>query len=180
MDIESRSLCSIWITFDTVTRESSGLEFVRGSQHWPERFKAVTPNYDPYMMDSEYEDAPNIDANRDAYDLFCPDMEPGDALIFNAHIMHGSSSNYSTDKPRRAFASRWSGDGVLFEDRHATMPLLWNHGLVNGDPVGGSLFPQVLPEPIEAESARRARGPEPPEPEFVKRVIEGLSRAATS
>ena len=101
VDTDTRSLCSIWITLDPVDRASSGLEFVRGSHLWPRRFKAVTPNYDPYMMDSDYEDAPEIDANRDAYDLFCPDMEPGDVLIFDPHVVHGSSSNYSTDRPRR-------------------------------------------------------------------------------
>ncbi|HIF92638.1 MAG TPA: hypothetical protein EYQ60_05860 [Myxococcales bacterium] len=37
IDVESRSLCSIWITFDPVDRKSSGLEFVRGSQRWPRR-----------------------------------------------------------------------------------------------------------------------------------------------
>jgi ectoine hydroxylase-related dioxygenase (phytanoyl-CoA dioxygenase family) len=31
VDVESRGLCSIWITFDPVDRASSGLEFVLGS-----------------------------------------------------------------------------------------------------------------------------------------------------
>ncbi|MCH8925869.1 MAG: glycosyltransferase, partial [Proteobacteria bacterium] len=73
-----------------------------------------------------------------------------DLLLFNAHVVHGSSSNYSTDRPRRAFSSRWCDDTVLFEARHATMPLLWDHGLSTGDRVGGSLFPQVLPELLHA------------------------------
>lgn len=176
VDIECRSICSIWITFDPVERESSGLEFVRGSQRWSQRFKAVTPNYDPYMLDSDFEDAPDIDNHRDAYDLFCPDMQPGDCLIFDAHVTHGSSSNYSTRTARRAFSSRWFADGTLYEDRHATMPLLWDHGLRSGDPLGGSLFPRVLPEPIPSEGARRARGPHPPEPETVRTVMDAIAR----
>jgi len=178
VEVESRSLCSIWITFDAIDRESSGLEFVRGSQRWPERFKAVTPNYDPYMLDSSFADAPDVDAHREDYDLFCPDMEPGDCLIFDAHVVHGSSSNHSTDRRRRAFSSRWCTGDVVFDGRRATMPLLWEHGLADGDTLAGPLFPQVLPEPIPGESARRTGPPEPPAPEFVERVVEGMARAA--
>jgi ectoine hydroxylase-related dioxygenase (phytanoyl-CoA dioxygenase family) len=175
VDVESRALCSIWITFDSVDRASSGLEFVKGSHRWPQRYKAVTPNYDPYMLDSDFEDVPDIDAHRDDYDLFCPDMGPGDCLIFNAHVVHGSSANYSTETTRRAFSSRWCNDRIAYEDRHATMPLLWEHGLRDGEPLAGPLFPQILPEPIAAEGERRAAGPEPPSPETVKRVLGALA-----
>jgi ectoine hydroxylase-related dioxygenase (phytanoyl-CoA dioxygenase family) len=171
VDVDCRNLCSMWITFDPVDRASSGLEFVKGSHRWPRHFKAVTPNFDPYMMDSDFEDMPDIDANRTDYDLFCPDMEPGDMLIFNARVVHGSSANYSTESSRRAFASRWCDDSVVYEARHATMPLLWDHGLTTGDLITGSLFPQILPEPIAAEGAVRAEGLEPPDPEYAKKVL---------
>jgi ectoine hydroxylase-related dioxygenase (phytanoyl-CoA dioxygenase family) len=172
VDIECRNLCSMWITFDAVNRESSGLEFIKGSHRWPNRFKAVTPNYDPYMLDSNFEDLPDIDAHREDYEFFCPEMEAGDLLLFNAHVVHGSSSNYSTETARRALSSRWCDDSVLFEKRHATMPLLWDHGLKTGEHIGGSLFPQVLPEPIEGEGARRFEGPEFPDPAYLKTVLE--------
>ncbi len=175
VDVASRGLCSIWITFDPVDRASSGLEFVKGSHHWPQRFKAVTPDHDPYMRDSDFEDAPDIDAHRADYDLFCPDMEPGDCLIFGPHVVHGSSSNHSSDAPRRAFSTRWASGDVPFESRWATMPLLWEHGLADGEPLSGSLFPQLLPAPIEAEGARRASGPEPPDPEHLRRVMSAIA-----
>jgi ectoine hydroxylase-related dioxygenase (phytanoyl-CoA dioxygenase family) len=161
--VEGESVVSMWMAFDPVTRASSGLEFVRGSHRWPNRFKAVTPNYDPYMMDSDLEDVPDIDHHRDDYELLCWDLEPGDVLLFNGLIVHGSTGNYSTDRPRRAFASRWVGEGVRYAPRHATMPLLWPHGLTPGDTLSGPLFPQILPAPIAAEGARRAAGPEPPD-----------------
>jgi ectoine hydroxylase-related dioxygenase (phytanoyl-CoA dioxygenase family) len=175
VDVASRGLCSIWITFDPVDRASSGLEFVKGSHRWPQRFKALTPDHDPYMRDSDFEDAPDIDAHRADYDLFCPDMEPGDCLIFGPHVVHGSSSNPSSDAPRRAFSTRWARGDVPFESRWATMPLLWEHGLADGEPLSGSLFPQLLPAPIEAEGARRASGPEPPDPEYLRRVMSAIA-----
>ena len=109
---------------------------------------------------------------------------PGDLLLFNAHVVHGSSSNHSTDRPRRAFSSRWCDDATVYEARHATMPLLWDHGLSDGDTLRGSLFPQVLPGPIAAEGARRGQGPEPPDPDFVaqvlNRVAERMNRSETT
>jgi len=173
--VESKGLCSLWIPFDPVDRASSGLEFVKGSHRWPNRFKAVTPNYDPYMLDSDFEDAPDIEGHREEHDFFCPDMEPGDVLIFDARVVHGSSSNHSTDRPRRALASRWCDDSVVFEARHATMPLLWSHGLSNGDRLSGPLFPRVLPQPIASEGAGRARGPEAPDPAIARQVIEAIA-----
>ena len=50
------------------------------------------------------------------------------------------------------------------------MPLLWHHGLETGDDLGGSLFPQVLPEPIPAEGAVRALGPEPPDLSILQEI----------
>ena len=148
--IEGERICSIWITFDPIDRDSSGLEFVRGSNRWSRRFKAVTPDYNAYMLDSDLEDPPDVDAHREDYDLTCWDMEPGDAILFDSVVLHGSTGNHTTDRPRRAFASRWCGEGVRYAPRHATMPLMWQHGLEPGDSIGGSLFPQILPETIPA------------------------------
>ena len=173
--IEGDQVCSLWMTLDPVSRETSGLEFVRGSHRWPNRFKAITPDYNAYMADSDLEDPPDIDGHREDYDLVCWDMEPGDVLIFNGLVVHGSTANYSTDAPRRAFSSRFCGDGVRFAPRRATMPLLWDHGLAPGDAIGGSLFPRVLPETIAQEGARRAQGAEPPDPQLVARVVQGLA-----
>jgi ectoine hydroxylase-related dioxygenase (phytanoyl-CoA dioxygenase family) len=175
VQIDSKNLCSLWITLDPVDRNSSGLEFVKGSHRWPERFKAVTPNYDPYMLDSDLAEVPDINANRDRYDLFCPDMQAGDLLLFNPLVVHGSSSNYSTEKPRRALSSRWCDDSIVFERRHATMPLMFDHGLADGDTLAGSLFPQILPEPLPEENARRQNGPEQPDQAIIHQRLNEMA-----
>lgn len=164
------SVCSIWMTFDPVSRESSGLEFVRGSHRWPERYKAVTPDYNAYMLDSDLPDPPDVEARRDEFDLLGWDMQPGDVLVFDSLVLHGSLGNYSTDRARRAFSTRWCDERVRYAPRHATLPLLWDHGLADGDPLAGPLFPRILPEPVPAEWRRRAVGPEPPDPATVARV----------
>lgn len=168
--VRGEQICSIWMPFDRVTRESSGLEFVRGSHKWPNRYKAVTPDHNPYMLDSDLEDPPDVEQHRDEYDLLCWDLDPGDALIFSPVTLHGSSGNYSTERPRRALATRWFGDDVVWAPGKARMPVLWKTGLQAGDPVRGPVFPQVYPQVIENEVAARLQAPQPPDAGIVDKL----------
>ncbi len=160
--VAGEQIVSFWITLDHVTRASSGLEFVRGSHKWQQRYKAVTPTEDPYMMDSDLPRSPDFAAERDQHDVIGWDMAPGDVLLFGPTVSHGSAGNASNTNDRRALAFRYCGEDVRYAPRHATMPLLWDHGLSAGDPLSGSLFPQVWPHVLPEEVARRMEGPEPP------------------
>lgn len=142
--ISGDQIVSIWIPIDSVTSESSGLEFIRGSHTWPNRFKAITPDYNSFMVNPELEDMPDIDSNRDKYELLSWDLEPGDVLIFHPLTVHGSPGNSSKNKTRRALASRWVGADVVYDPKPHTMPLPANHGLDPGDQLGGPIFPTVL------------------------------------
>jgi ectoine hydroxylase-related dioxygenase (phytanoyl-CoA dioxygenase family) len=142
--IEGTHICSIWMPLDQVTRESSGLEYVRGSHRWNRRFKAVSPDYHPALLATDLEDPPDVDAHREDYDLVNWDMEPGDVLMFHPLILHGSAGNSSTTRRRRALATRWLGDDVVYAPAKARMPLPKGHGLARGDKIGGRYFPQVL------------------------------------
>lgn len=174
--VTGSQIASFWITLDPVTRASSGLEFVRGSHHWKERFKAVTPGRDAYLMDTDLPVAPNYAEHRGEYDVVGWDMEPGDVLLFGPVVCHGSAGNDSNTRDRRALAFRYCGSDVHFAPRHATMPLLWDHGLEPGDRLQGSLFPQVWPRVLDEEVARRMEGPEPPSPKqvgaFMKHLVD--------
>lgn len=169
--IAGSQICSIWTPFDPVDRASSGLEFVRGSHTWPNRYKAVTPDYNEYMLASDLEDPPLVEEHRDEYDVLGWEMEPGDALIFSPLVLHGSSGNYSTERPRRALSTRWLGDDVVWAPAPATVPIMWKTGLGKGDPISGEVFPQVYPEVIDEEIAERQRGPIPPDPDIMRRLI---------
>lgn len=160
--VEGAQIVSFWITLDPVTRASSGLEFVRGSHRWSTRYKAVSPERDGYLGDTDLPEAPDYSRLRNDYDVMGWDMEPGDVIIFGPTVMHGSAGNASNLHDRRAVAFRYSGRDVRYAPRHATMPLLWEHGLEPGDVLTGSLFPRVWPSVIDAEVARRMQGPEPP------------------
>jgi ectoine hydroxylase-related dioxygenase (phytanoyl-CoA dioxygenase family) len=140
--LEGSQLCSIWMPLDPVTTETSGLEYVLGSHRWPERFKAITPDYSEYMVNPALDDMPDIDAHRDDYRIMAWDMEPGDVLVFHPLVVHGSQGNSSTTTRRRALATRWLGDDVVYRDLPHTMPLPPEHGLEDGQAFGGPLFPR--------------------------------------
>lgn len=142
--VEGTEVCSLWMPLDPVRRETSGLEYVRGSHLWDKRFKAVSPDYNAFLLETDLEDPPDIDADRDAYDLVSWDMEPGDVLIFHPLVVHGSSGNASLTVRRRALATRWLGDDAVFAPRHATTPLPPGHGLDPGDRFSGPIFPTVI------------------------------------
>lgn len=136
-------VCSIWMPLDPVGRESSGLEYVRGSHRWPNRYQAITPDHNEFMVDPDLEEPPDVDGDRAAYDLVSWEMEPGDALIFHPLVVHGSSGNGHGRHRRRALATRWFGDDVRYDPRPATMPLPPDHGLAPGDKFGGPMFPRL-------------------------------------
>ena len=142
--VEGSQICSIWMPLDPVTRESSGLEYVRGSHRWNKRFKAITPDYNAYMMASDLENPPDIDSHRDDYDLVNWAMEPGDVLMFHPLVLHGSSGNATTTRRRRALATRWLGDDVVYAPRRATMPIPLEPKLQPGERIHGRYFPVVI------------------------------------
>lgn len=136
-------ICSIWVPLDPVTRESSGLEFVRGSHRWPNRFKAISPMYNQQLVNPEHEDVPDIDARRGDYDVVGWAMEPGDLLLFHPLTLHGSSGNYDVERSRRALAFRWLGDDVTYAPTSHTMPFPVE-GIAPGDRISEPSFKRVI------------------------------------
>ncbi len=143
--VQGHQVCSIWMPLDPVTRATSGLEYVKGSHRWPQRFKAVTPDHNDYMINPELDDMPDIEAHRADYDLVNWDMEPGDVLIFHPLVVHGSGGNTSSSTRRRALATRWFGDDVVYRDLPHTIPMPPGHELVDGEPFHGAIFPTLVP-----------------------------------
>ncbi len=112
-------VCSIWVPMDVVTRETSGLEYVRGSHRWGRRFDPADFGGASLEMfrDASNEKIPDIDANREAYDLLSWDLEPGDCLVHHSLAVHGAGGNRSQKQRRRALSVRWLGDDAYFEPK---------------------------------------------------------------
>ena len=159
--IRGEQITSFWIPLDPVTRESSGLMYVRGSHKWPQRFKAISPDYVAAIIDETMDDIPDINAHPDQYELLDWEMEPGDILMFHPLTLHGSHGNSHRTRRRRALALRWTGEDVVWAPTPKRMPVHYRHESTVGGTLSGAAFPRVLPEPIAAEREAR-RFPEAP------------------
>jgi ectoine hydroxylase-related dioxygenase (phytanoyl-CoA dioxygenase family) len=153
--IRGEQICSFWIPCDPVTRENSGLMYVKGSHLWPQRFKAISPDYVATIIDDTMDDIPDINAHPEQYDLVDWEMEPGDILMFHPLTLHGSYGNASRVRRRRALALRWTGDDVVYAPTNKRLPINYQHDSVVGGPLRGAAFPRILPFADPAERAAR-------------------------
>jgi len=75
------------------------------------------------------------------------DLDVGDILIFNSHILHGSGFNDNL-KQRRAVTFRYLGENVVYKTKPGCMETgltLYDPELKDNQTVSGWLYPVVLP-----------------------------------
>ena len=143
--VNGSQVCSLWLVLDEVPRETC-LEFVAGSHRWGRWFSPERFNRTPLYEEDGFEPLPDIDANRDAYDILGWELAPGDAIAFHFLTLHGAPPNRSLTRRRRAFSSRWLGDDTTFAQRKGTTsPPFRGVALKNGDQLDAPEFPLVLP-----------------------------------
>jgi ectoine hydroxylase-related dioxygenase (phytanoyl-CoA dioxygenase family) len=147
-----KQIASIWLALTPVTVEGSGMEFIRGSHlddvyYLPEVFGGADNKSGQWANEQRGVTVPDIDANREEYDIVSFDMVPGDALIFSAWILHGARGNSSSTQDRVALSTRWLGDDVLWDPREGVDPtvdpaqVLVDPGM---PPRDNSFFPEIF------------------------------------
>ncbi|HVR91938.1 MAG TPA: phytanoyl-CoA dioxygenase family protein [Novosphingobium sp.] len=177
--LDGKQIASVWTAMEPVTASGSALEFVAGSHLWGKKFEAVGVG-GPVPSKDNVEPLPDIDAHREQYRILSWELEPGDALLFNAMILHGSRPN-SAPQNRRAITTRWTGDDVRYKPIEGVVRELWNHSVKEGDSLSGSLYPQILPGLLDTEVGERLRRPIPPAPERFEAFVASLkSRIAAA
>jgi len=139
--VEGQQTISFWAPLDPV-REAT-LRMVPGSHRWekpvlPMRWvqdEAYFPNVDDYMP------VPDPDAQGMPVVEF--EMEPGDAVAFNYHVLHGSRGNTSASR-RRAFSLRLVGDDARYVARPGrTSPPFPGHDMQPGQRLREDWFPVI-------------------------------------
>ncbi len=116
--VDGTKLCSNWIPLDPVSSDN-GFEFVPGSHKWGRWFAPFDSMKDGSRYAGEdFERCPDIENNRDDYEIRTFDMQPGDVLFFHALVVHQGQSNPRTAQRRRAVAHRWLGDDTRYAVRN--------------------------------------------------------------
>ena len=93
--VEATQSVSFWTPLDPVAR-SVALECVAGSHRWSEAgFRPRRFDGTPLYASDAFEEAPDIDAERERLTILGWDMAPGDAVAFNFRTIHGAPANAS-------------------------------------------------------------------------------------
>lgn len=142
-NVEGQQNVSMWMPVDPVSREAT-LEFVAGSHKGPWLMpRTFMDNQAKWFPEGSLADLPDIEANRERYDILGWELEPGDAVFFNMLTLH-ASGGVSGNTRRRAFSVRLLGDDMTHAPRQWTtsppFPGL-DKELPAGAPMEHPLFP---------------------------------------
>ena len=90
---------------------------------------------------------PDIESNRDSFEILGWDFEPGDVILFHGNVLHAACGNVTIPTSRRAHASIWAGQDVHYLHRAGQIipdpPALYGHEPASGQSLGD--FPDVFP-----------------------------------
>jgi len=143
--VDGPKTVSLWVPLDEVPRETT-LEFISGSHDWGHFYRPQRFNGEPLNESDGLKDIPNIDADRDSYEIIGWALSPGDAVAFDYRTIHGAPANTSATNQRRAFSLRLLGDDARFRRREGivTSPPFSQITLRDGDQLVGDEFPMLL------------------------------------
>ncbi len=140
--VDGNDTGSFWIPLDPIKKKNS-LQILLESHKF---HKLVRPtkwsNNQPwYGNNDNFMDMPDINTMKK--NILMPEMNLGDAILFNFKVLHSSPGN-SENVPRRAFSMRFIGDDVKYIDREGeTSPPFKGIELKNGEKMRKDWFPVV-------------------------------------
>ena len=145
------SVCTLWLALDVVPG-STVVGYAAGSHKWglKHQIKSFSGDAGRYAASAAFPPPPDIDAleAKGEVQVLRWDVQPGDVLIFDSYVVHGSPGNASNSVRRRAYATHWANDGARFDARPGTMHARWaelgfDARLAHGAPVACDLHPAI-------------------------------------
>lgn len=104
-------------------------------------------SYEQAFADRSLPTLPDIEAQRESFDILGWDYEPGDLLLFHGHIVHSARGNVAAPAARSALATMWAGEDVHYLHRRGQVipdpRALYAFKPRNGDLL--NKFPDVFP-----------------------------------
>jgi hypothetical protein len=145
--IDGNKACVMWVSPDLITPEMGPMQYVRGSHLWGPTYKPNLFVTRSYFGEAEGVELPDIESQREQYDIVTYATRPGDIIVHHYKTLHGSGGNASTKRLRRALSVRYCGDDVTYRFRPSAPPQPHHrHTLRDDDPVDSEQFPVVWQE----------------------------------
>ncbi len=140
--VDGDQTVSLWIPLDSIPVERT-LEFAGGSHKWGKYYRPERFDKTPLNENDGLEPVPDINGNRDKFNVLGWALEPGDAVAFNYKTLHGAPANKSKSEYRRAFSLRLLGDDARFARREGvkTSPPFRGVTLAHGAVMEAPEFP---------------------------------------
>jgi ectoine hydroxylase-related dioxygenase (phytanoyl-CoA dioxygenase family) len=148
---QGQQIASVWIALTACDEDSSAVRFVRGSHAWGKIFRPMAfgekgGSSEFLSQNAALDEMPDIDAKPDEYEVLCWDMQPGDAIVFGAEVVHGAKENKDAAQRRAAVSIRYIGDDAVWDPREGTDPIVTPErvGVQPGElPRNDEWFPKV-------------------------------------
>ncbi len=141
--VSGDQVATLWLALDPVTFDSGAVEYIRGSHRWGKKFLAIS--FDPEQAyEEDLPQVPNVEENRDDYDIVSFELEPGDCTLHHGLSLHGAQPNRLANQRRRAYIQRWAGNDVTYNPRPNLQKMLRDPGIAPGAALDCDLFPVVL------------------------------------
>jgi ectoine hydroxylase-related dioxygenase (phytanoyl-CoA dioxygenase family) len=141
--VDGNDTGSFWIPLDEVDNKNN-LKLILGSHKWQKLIRPTkwSNNQSWYQDDSSFMDLPSSEEFEK--NILIPELNLGDAVLFNFKTVHGSTGN-NTSKSRRAFSMRFIGDDIRYIDRGGpTSPPFDGINLKTGDVMREDWFPKIF------------------------------------
>lgn len=139
--------CVLWMALEPVAR-GEGVTFLKGSHTWnrlfmPESFAGTGPKADPRGI---YERTPDFSRLSEHGDRVDYALQPGDCLVFDSHMVHGTPDATPPQRTTRRFTMRFAEGDAIYRRRGSwtrdmTDFLEAEYGLIEGGPYRCDLLP---------------------------------------
>ena len=147
-------IASMWISLDPISKAEC-LETIPDThrQTMFDGFNPMAVSEDPTMpyYDAELPPLPDIEAERDKWNIQSWDITPGDVIVLHPAVLHGGGPTLPGGR-RRAITIRLYGDDITYAERPPTAPTVpltpgLSQQLNPGDPLRSPWYPRIRPLP---------------------------------
>lgn len=155
---DGMNMVRIWIPVDPVARQTA-IEVVRASHLWNAFYvsgdldaykaQAVNAEANAYYFDhapEPYAQTPDIEAHRESFDIIGYQMQPGDVVAFNFHLLHHAGAAQNSTTKRRVLSIIYGDDSLTMRHRPNMVPTALDiAGRTFADGQSVSDFPDLFP-----------------------------------